>query len=90
MFEFFGQVTPALILVMIPGIVEFAKKLGLGGNWPLVLSMVLGTVLGVVLQLQVMFPTIAPWVNLVVYGVLFGMTASGYYDMAKRFFVTKV
>lgn len=87
--EFFGQITPALILVMIPGIVEFFKKLGVGGNWPLVLSMVLGIILGLVLQLQVMFPTIAPWVNLVIYSIAFGMTASGYYDMAKRFTIGK-
>lgn len=85
MFEFFGEVTPALILIMIPGIVEFAKKLGLSGNGSLILSLVLGIVLGVVLQLQVMFPTISPWVELVIYSVLFGMTASGYYDLAKRF-----
>ena len=89
MFEFFGELSPALLLAMIAGIVEFFKNFGVTGKWSLLLSLGLGIVLAAVFQLQAMFPAVAPWSTLVLYSVLFGMTASGYYDLAKRFFAQK-
>ena len=84
MLEFFGEITPALLLAMIPGIVEFAKELGVTGKASLVLSFVTGVVLAVVFQLNALYPGLSDWIYLVVYSVLFGMTASGYYNLAKR------
>lgn len=85
MSDIFGPLTPLLVLAMIAGLVEFAKKLGINGNWSLGLSMALGVMLGLLMQLAEMYPEISPWVRLVVYGILFGLTASGLYDIGKRF-----
>jgi hypothetical protein len=85
MSELFGIVTPLLILAMLPGLVQFIKELfSLEGKIVTTISMGLGIVLAVVLQLQVLFPGMAQWVSIAVYGVLFGMTASGYYKLATR------
>lgn len=83
--ELFGQFNPLLVIAMIAGLVEFAKKFNVSGNNLTILSMVLGVLFGVGYQLMAMYPAISPWIQMVVYGVLFGLTASGLYDMAKSF-----
>lgn len=84
MAELFGRVNAFLVLAMIAGIVEAAKKIGVKGNACLALSMGLGMVFGVALQLAEMYPAISPWVQVAVYGVLLGLAASGLYDLVKR------
>jgi len=82
----FGDVSPALIIGMIIGLVEFAKKLGVSGEWSLLLSLGLGVLFGVAVQVADLYPVIAPWLRIVVYGILFSLSASGLYDFAaKRF-----
>lgn len=72
-------------LLLIAGIVETSKKFGLKGNWLLAVSLVLGIVFGVTEQLTVLYPQIATWVQIVVYGLAVGLAASGWYDLGKRF-----
>lgn len=85
MSELFGAVTPVLILAMLPGLVQFFKELfDMEGKTVTAFSMVAGVVLSVVMQLQTLYPGISSWVSLVIYGVLFGLTSSGYYKLATR------
>ncbi len=70
------------IMVIVFGLVEFAKKLGLDGKGLTVLSMVLGVLAGIVYQLVQMYPEAAPWVQVVVFGLAVGLAASGIYDFA--------
>lgn len=81
----FGSFSPFLILAMIIGLVELAKKLGLQGSACLIASMVLGILFGVAFQLGALYPAINIWIQIVVYGILFGLAASGLYDVGKRF-----
>jgi L-cystine uptake protein TcyP (sodium:dicarboxylate symporter family) len=78
-------ITIAIVIAVIMGLVEFSKKLGIDGNASLILSMVLGILFGVVFELQSMYPQISPWVNIVVGGLVTALTASGLYDLGKRY-----
>ena len=71
------------VVVMIAGLVQFAKKLGVRDNWSLALAMVLGPLLMVVNELAVMHPAISPWVRAVIVGLMCSLTASGLWDGAK-------
>lgn len=85
MSSLFGEITPAMLLVMIPGLVEFAKKLGASGNVLVALSAVIGVILGTLWQAGEMYPNIYPWITAFIYGILLGLTATGYYDLGKKF-----
>ena len=84
MLDLFGPLTPVLLLAMINGLVEFLKQFGVEGKASLVAAMILGIVLGVVFQLTELYPAVSIWAQVGVYGVLFGLTASGLYDLGKR------
>lgn len=70
-------------LLIIAGIVELVKKLGVKGNVLIFVSVGIGTLFGLVFRLAEMYPTILPWVELAYYGLAFGLGASGLYDLSK-------
>lgn len=72
------------ILVLVFGLVEFSKKLGLKGNWLTVLAMVVGVIVGVATELAKMYPEVSKWYGVAVVGLAFGAAASGVYDFAKN------
>jgi len=73
------------LLLVIIGLVQFAKKLGVNGNLSIVLAMVLGTGLGILYQLSVVVPTdLVGWLGAVLYGLALGLTACGIYDTYKK------
>ena len=87
MISVFGELTPFLILAMIAGIVEFAKQFGVEGRWSLVLSLILGLVLGIGFQISELGVPVdfAGWFSYDIFAALFGLTASGLYDLGKKF-----
>jgi len=80
-----NPLTVVIIIGVIVGLVEFAKKLGVNGNWSIVLSMVIGLVLGLAWELQNLYPQISPWLNVIIGGLTTALSASGLYDLSKRF-----
>lgn len=80
----FGEFSPLLVLAMVFGLVEFFKKLGVQGNASMALSMGLGVALGVLVQVAALYPAISVWLQIGVFGVLFGLAASGFYDFANK------
>lgn len=71
------------ILLVVLGLVEWSKRLGLRGNWLLVEAMVLGFVFGFGFQLSQAIPaTFVGWFGAVLYGLLCGLVASGLNDWA--------
>lgn len=72
-----------LVLVII-GLVEMVKKLGVAGNLLIVVSMAIGLVFGIAYQysLAPLFG-FAAWFNAIVYGLSLGLVASGIYSAAK-------
>jgi hypothetical protein len=74
---------------MIAGLVETAKKLGLGGNASFVLSISLGVGFGVLFQVMEMYPGVfTTWARVVIYGIIFGLSTSGLYDVGKKLALT--
>jgi hypothetical protein len=72
-----------LVLVVI-GLVEWSKRLGVSGKPLMVLSMLIGVVLGVLYQFSQQPPEgFSAWFGAVVYGLALGLVASGIYDAAR-------
>jgi hypothetical protein len=87
MTELFGNISPVVILVMIPGLVQMVKSwFAWEGKQAEILTVVIALLLGVGLQLQEIYASVVGvWFNVGLYSVLFALTAAGYYKMADRF-----
>lgn len=74
------------LVLLIAGLVAFAKTMGLQGKALTILSAVLGLALGAALQIsQSGIPAnFAGWFGLIVYGLGLGVVTSGMYDLIKR------
>lgn len=73
------------IMAIIVGLVEFAKRMGVHGRAALIASMALGVVLGILERITTQPPTEpAGWFEAVLYGLAYGLAASGLYDLGKR------
>ena len=73
------------LLVVIFGLVEFAKRLRVTGDALTMLSAGLGILFGVLYQLAQLYPALVPWLGILIYGLAMGLAASGIYDFAKQF-----
>jgi len=81
MFEIAGFST----VLLIAGIVELIKKLGLQGNILVLVSVLIGTIFGVVFRIYDLYPATQHWIELLYFGLAFGLGASGLYDLGKSF-----
>lgn len=74
------SLNPATLLVLIFGLVEFCKTLGLEGRRLRLLSMALGVLLAGLYRLRELFPAHGAWIELGFFGLAAGLAASGLYD----------
>lgn len=73
-----------LVLVVL-GLVEVSKRLGIEGKAAVVTSLVIGAVLGVGYQLSIAVPVdFAGYFAAAIYGLALGLSASGLYDVVTR------
>lgn len=72
------------LIMLVLGLVEFAKKLGISGKGSLIMVIVLGLIFGVGGELLAQFPAAAVWIIPVVRGLAFALAASGLYDLSKK------
>lgn len=72
------------IVLLIVGLVELVKKLGVEGNKLTLISVLIGILVGVGFKLYTMLPAAAPWIEVAVVGLAFGLAATGLYDLAKN------
>jgi len=75
---------PVSVILLVLGIVEAAKKLGIEGNGSFILALVLGAVFGAYLEAlgQGLVPAaIVPWVRVFVVGIGGALAATGLYDL---------
>jgi len=71
-----------LVLVVI-GLVEWFKQLGVQGNVLRYVSMAIGLVIGIAYQISLGLPAdFAGWFAACIYGLGLGLVASGIYDAA--------
>lgn len=72
-----------LVLVVL-GLVEWVKRLGLAGRAVVIVSMAIGLALGLAYQVSIALPIdFAGWFGAAVYGIGLGLVASGIYDVGK-------
>ena len=74
---------PATLLVLIFGLVEYAKGFGLRGASLRATSMALGVLLAVAYRLRDVVPGWAGWIEMAFFGLAAGLAASGVYDFLK-------
>ena len=90
MFEFeISKLAEYALVLLIPGIVETAKKFGLKGNANLVLAILLGflfVALAEAINLGLLPPAAIPWIRVVVMGLGGAVAMAGYYDLFKKWF----
>lgn len=72
------------LVMVVLGLVEWSKRLGVDGKALPILSMLMGICLGVMYQFSIQPPAnFASWFGAVMYGLALGLTASGIYDAAR-------
>jgi uncharacterized membrane protein (UPF0136 family) len=69
-------------MIVIFGLIEFSKSLGLAGKKLTIVSMVLGVAFGVAYQVANNGVPVgfADWFAMAVYGLALGLVTSGFYD----------
>jgi ABC-type uncharacterized transport system permease subunit len=80
MLEFFGPVTPVILIGAIMGLVEFLKQFGVQGKWSALAALVLGLVFGVLYQV----PALNVYFEIAVNGLLLGLSCAGYYAVGMK------
>jgi hypothetical protein len=76
------------LVLVIFGLVEFSKSLGLSGKWLTIFSLLLGLAFGFAYKIaEAGVPTaFSGWFVMIVFGLALGLITSGFYDFAdKRF-----
>jgi hypothetical protein len=82
----FGAFTSAAVagvplVLLVLGLVELSKRLGLAGRWLTVASMAIGIVFGAAYMVSQDVPVdFGGWFAVIVYGLMLGLIASGVYD----------
>lgn len=72
---------PAVALIVV--IVELAKRYGMDARWAPLVAMAIGVAFAVLAKLSALYPTFAEWYEMVVIGLLAGLTAAGLYSGQK-------
>lgn len=72
------------IVLLIVGLVELVKKFGVEGNKLTAISVLIGVLVGVTYKLYTMIPAVAPWIEVAVIGLAFGLAATGLYDLVAK------
>ena len=74
------------LVLLIAGLVAFAKSMGLQGKALTILSALLGLLFGAAMQISEHGIPVdfAGWLGLVTYGLALGVGTSGMYDLVKR------
>jgi hypothetical protein len=72
-------VNAGTLIILIFGLVEFAKQLGARGNILRLVSMATGLALALVFRLREIFPEWAVWIDLSLFSIGGGLTACGLY-----------
>jgi hypothetical protein len=83
-------VTPAVMLVLIFGIVEFIKTFGVKGNALRLASLSVGLIIALVFKCREIFPSAKLYIDIVFFTLSSGLSACGLYDFLKKFRLTDI
>lgn len=77
------------VIVFLPAAIALLKQVGLPTSWTGVAAAVLGMLVALAIQAVKTWPTIEPWVGVVVTGTLLGLASNGLYSQYKHFTDTR-
>jgi len=80
MLDFFGPITPVILIGAIMALVEFLKVFNVIGKWSALAALVLGVIFGVLYQV----PVLMPYFNVAVNGLLLGLSCAGFYAVGMK------
>ena len=83
-------ITPAVMLVLIFGIVEFIKTFGVKGNVLRLVSLGVGVLIALTFKARELYPEAQMYIDIVFFTIASGLSASGLYDFLKKFRLTDV
>ena len=78
-------ITPAVMLVLIFGIVEFIKTFGVKGNVLRLVSLGVGVLIALTFKARELYPEAQMYIDIVFFTIASGLSASGLYDFLKKF-----
>jgi hypothetical protein len=72
------------LMIVIFGLIEFSKSLGLSGKKLTIFSLLLGLAFGIAYQIATTGVPggFAAWFGVMIYGLALGLVTSGFYDFA--------
>ena len=82
-------VNAGTLVILIFGLVEFAKQMGAQGDGLRVLSMVIGLVLAMIFKLREIYPTFVVWIDLFLFSIAGGLAACGLYGFLNERFPSR-
>jgi hypothetical protein len=82
-------VNAGTLVILIFGLVEFAKQMGAQGSGLRVLSMVIGLVLAMIFKLREIYPTFVVWIDLFLFSIAGGLAACGLYGFLNERFPSR-
>jgi hypothetical protein len=82
-------VNAGTLIILIFGLVEFAKQLGAQGNGLRVLSMIIGLALAMIFKLRVIYPAFVVWIDLFLFSIAGGLAACGLYGFLNERFPSR-
>jgi hypothetical protein len=83
-------VTPAVMLILVFGIVEFIKGFGVTGNKLRLIALFVGLVISAVFKLRELIPEAKLYIDVVFFTFASGLSASGLYDFMRKFRLTDI
>jgi len=82
-------VNPVTLMIIIFGLIEFIKQLGVEGNKLRWISMGTGILLAVVYQLRSVYVAAQVWIDIFFFGIAVGLAASGIFSFLNNRFPAK-
>jgi hypothetical protein len=82
-------VNPVTLALIILGVVEMIKKIGVTGNKLLIISMGVGSLFGVVYKLYELYAPAKVYIDVIFFGITTGLGASGIYSFVNDRFPTQ-
>lgn len=86
------SIAGVLIIPLVLGLVEMAKRLGVVGNWSMLLAVGLGVVFGSLVYgigEELIPAAYVPYIQWAVFSLGFGLAIPGLYDIGKKFSLNK-
>jgi len=78
-------VTPAVMLILVFGIVEFIKGFGVTGNKLRWIALVVGLLISATFKCRDLFPAAKLYIDVVFFTLASGLSASGLFDFLRKF-----